>query len=129
MQRFRVRLTCCQKVAARFTSEQMRALIDGKPPIPLTCPKCCAQVGVNPGVTWYSDDYANLTDGLGADISPAHELERQILRNKREPGKPEYCVQETVESCRECSLVNYGLDCMNERVLSDVDGPKCPRNV
>ncbi len=114
MKRFRVRLTCCQKVAARFTSEQMRALIDGKPPIPLTCPECCAQVGVNPGVTWYSDDWANLTDGLGADISPTHELGRQLVRNKT----PEYCVQNDGD-CQTCSLVNYGRDCQNNPVAQD----------
>ena len=36
-----------------------------------------------------------------------------------EPNRPEYCSQNGGD-CNTCSLVNYGLDCMNNRVSKEV---------
>ena len=30
--------------------------------------------------------------------------------------KPEYCTQQSVETCAECSLTNYRKDCMNNPI-------------
>lgn len=35
---------------------------------------------------------------------------------KTESKKPDYCINETVETCRDCYLVNYGRDCKNNKV-------------
>jgi len=34
-------------------------------------------------------------------------------------AKPDYCVNDTTESCYTCSLVNYGLDCQNRPLNTD----------
>ncbi|WP_157367349.1 MULTISPECIES: hypothetical protein [Aminiphilus] len=41
--------------------------------------------------------------------------------------KPSYCINDGVSSCRECAFVNYGLDCMNQRVRDDEEEeiPEC----
>jgi hypothetical protein len=30
--------------------------------------------------------------------------------------KPEYCTQQSVETCEECSLTNYRKDCVNNPI-------------
>jgi len=42
-----------------------------------------------------------------------------LLDILEEPDRPEYCSQNGGD-CSTCSLVNYGLDCMNNRVSKEV---------
>lgn len=30
--------------------------------------------------------------------------------------KPDYCINDLVESCQECCYKNYGLDCQNNKI-------------
>ena len=38
--------------------------------------------------------------------------------------KPDYCTRESVETCLECSLTNYNLDCINNPVRYPDDEPE-----
>jgi len=49
-------------------------------------------------------------------LEPVDEPEFPCLLDLlEEPDHPEYCTQNGGD-CSTCSLVNYGLDCMNNRV-------------
>ena len=38
--------------------------------------------------------------------------------------RPDYCIQPTVPNCWECSLCNYGRDCMNRSISARELGSK-----
>lgn len=98
------------KAMARFSLEVQ---YDEKPARPPTTP--CNPVSLS--VTDISDCMPMVVEDVPMlNIDDLLEPEFPCLNDLlEEPDRPEYCSQNGGD-CSTCSLVNYGLDCMNNRV-------------